>query len=336
MVLIKRSGSRKGGEPSTQQLFIGLITLTVFLYVFAFLNLQDDDTRTTTPVLKQRKSFTSATNSYLQQQQQHHQHEIHDNTNNLSYYLAQEQSLNFFTDITDTDWKIQQAIYHGSQPNHNRLTPRMRKVMSENPAKFWADNYEPELTCAHQRRLGGLGDGGKWVCDPRRIVASADEQSYTSGKTRCVVYSVGSNGNAHFEQSVNDALKEQCSNQLEIHTFDLKNWNKRNGNFGDRVKEAGGTFHHWGITTKAGLDFNATDYFLPKTYRESTFKSFGQTFVELGHTNRVIDILKIDCEGCEWQSLEGWLSDWNEHGVTVRQLLLELHDAPPDRTIAFF
>ena len=172
-----------------------------------------------------------------------------------------------------------------------------------------------------QRRLGiASGDGGKWVCDPHRILPAKNSQG-------CLVYSVGSNGNAMFEQAMYDTLTPQCPEGLEVHTFDLKGWNKRNGKFSDRVSEAGGVFHEWGITTST-MDFEKDEYFIPKNFRSLQFKTFAETFEELGHIHRVLDVLKIDCEGCEWQSIQGWLQDWKASGVTVRQLLLELHDAP--------
>ena len=121
-------------------------------------------------------------------------------------------------------------------------------------------------------------------------------------------------------------LADQCDD-LEIHTFDLKGWNKRNGSFKDRVSEAGGEFHEWGITIE-GMNFTRGEYFIPKVYRSLNFKTFTQTFQQLKHTNRVVDVMKIDCEGCEWQSVEGWLRDWKANGVEVKMLLLEIHDSP--------
>jgi hypothetical protein len=79
-------------------------------------------------------------------------------------------------------------------------------------------------------------------------------------------------------------IKEQISSKCDIHTFDIKTYNRRNGNFASNLQNYS-TFHHWGISTE-------------ETARENKlFKTVKETIQELGHENRVIDVFKIDCEG---------------------------------------
>eukprot|EP00985_Skeletonema_marinoi_P009965 scaffold4693_cov82-Skeletonema_marinoi.AAC.1 len=69
-------------------------------------------------------------------------------------------------------------------------------------------HYEPEFSYQFEARVGLKGDGGKWICDAHRI-------SRDSGK--CLVYSVGSTGEAAFEA----AILKDISNKCEIHVFDF-------------------------------------------------------------------------------------------------------------------
>merc|ERR1719343_1299572 len=81
------------------------------------------------------------------------------------------------------------------------------------PHVFWQVHYEPSFGCVFEERVGNAGEGGKWVCDPQRI----KEKAETDG---CLVYSIGSNGQFDFEESVHGSISRKC----EIHTIDVNPW----------------------------------------------------------------------------------------------------------------
>ena len=233
--------------------------------------------------------------------------------------LAKRESLGFFRDIPDSTWKRHKARFQLTQPNYDDSNKKEFERHSRHSNWFWANQFEPEFTCPHEFRLGKLGDGGKWICDPHRIPSDS-----------CLIYSVGSSGTFEFEAN---ALK-QISKNCEIHTFDIFKSKKslRFAEEADRVnaliyetKEerirhnnnerstVGVHFHHWGLGTP-----------FPKLPNKKRFK---EIMVALHHENRTIDIMKIDCEKCEYNQFGQWLSDWEELGMTVRQVQLEIHNS---------
>jgi len=114
---------------------------------------------------------------------------------------------------------------------------------------------------------------------------------YRLAKPDCLVYSIGSNGDFSFEASVRE-YNPNC----EIHTFD-HTWD---GNPPEWL-----TYHHTGIGLVNG----------------GQFKNIATIVQELGHVNRRIDMLKIDCEGCEFDVYPNFYMP----GVNIAQLLIEVH-----------
>lgn len=122
-----------------------------------------------------------------------------------SFDLATRESLGFFTDISNRDWRERRAVSRRlSQHNHIHMTQPLK---NQDQVPLWyLQNYEPLFSCPRELRVGGLGDGPKWVCDPHRL--------RNLGKD-CLVYSVGSAGKYEFE----DAVREHVGPDCEIHTF---------------------------------------------------------------------------------------------------------------------
>jgi len=137
-------------------------------------------------------------------------------------------------------------------------------------ARWYYQHHQiPNFLCEHEERIGRLGDGGKWICDPHRI----------QKQESCLVYSVGSNNDFSFERGIRETIGHHC----EIHTFDF-------GDYGAGAEAAGVSYHQWGLGGK-------------NTWKYKTLK---RSVRDLGHEGRTIDIFKIDCEGCEFDVLSSW------------------------------
>jgi hypothetical protein len=76
-----------------------------------------------------------------------------------SYTLAHQQSYGYFDDIDDYNWKMMQD--RAMQRNNHKFNDPVK--FREEPARWYMNNYEPDFTCAQERRVGGPGDGPKWV-----------------------------------------------------------------------------------------------------------------------------------------------------------------------------
>lgn len=153
--------------------------------------------------------------------------------------------------------------------------------------------------------MGALGDGHKWICNPSRIA-----EQVLAGK-KCLIYSIGSNQRYDFEQAVLQSISKDC----EIHTFDpapQHDWRK-NPNFTYAAIMPRINYHQVCVGPNSSI------------VRGARCKPMSQLVKELGHDGEVIDIFKIDCEGCEWASVDEWVAP----GVEIRQINVELHSPKP-------
>ncbi|CAF2999325.1 unnamed protein product [Rotaria sp. Silwood2] len=112
----------------------------------------------------------------------------------------------------------------------------------------------------------------------------------------CLIYSLGSNGEFSFENETKLYLPN-----CDIHTFDMKEFNCTNIC----------TFHK----VKIGNGLNGT-------------KTLRMIMSELNHSQRTLDILKIDVEGSEYEFFDDVFNTSDHLSKNIHQILVEIHLAP--------
>jgi hypothetical protein len=218
------------------------------------------------------------------------------------YKQADKESNGFFKDIPAHVWQAKKNRVK-NQPKHNdkELGLRSKYTNRNSPSKWYEHNWQANFHCAAERRVGGTSEGAKYVCDVHRIIPSKE----------CLVYSFG-RGSPN-SRTFDFAFEQDLFNELggpgscEIHVFD-----QRIGDYGGDVPE-GITVHNWGLEGEIDA---------PKARRG--FMTLKETVHHLGHEGRHLEIMRIDCDGCEWHTFSEWVSS----GVLPRQLLVSLHGAP--------
>lgn len=181
------------------------------------------------------------------------------------------------------------------------------------------DAFEPTYTCHTEYRRGRLfGDGGKFVCGDSNYFTSL---SANVPGNKCLVYSVGSNGDARFEQDI--VQNFGC----ETLTFDPTG---NSTNYQAVVEAAGATFHAIGVS---GAPSNFQNQVTGMTTKLLPIKDIADMF---GHTARVINILKIDCEGCEYSVFSTLWPQIEAGDVSIGQIQVELHGTNFSQIAPFF
>jgi hypothetical protein len=266
----------------------------------------------------------------------------------IGWFLARTANMQLSTVPVQPLVQQEQAIFSQpqQQPQHQPQHQHCESTMDELEATFderrllrtlrvnithrtpreccMFDLFEPEAVCFTDERFGqttrydAFGDGPKFACgiDYLRSVTSASNGTSTSvtrpaspGKPAhyqdgCLVYSVGSNNQIQFEQAIKKFLPD-----CETHTFDPT---LRKPYVGSAYSE----FHPWGI---GGANY---------TFKGITFhtKHIMTIIKDLGHVGRRLDILKIDCEGCEGTAMVPLFEAIARKEIQVDQILIELHN----------
>ncbi len=219
-----------------------------------------------------------------------------------NYIIALRESNGFFYDIPASSWKKKKSRVK-KQPRHNdkELGLRSKYTNRNSPAKWYEHNWQVNFECNAKRRMGGASEGSKTICDPHRIPRTDD----------CLVYSFGrgSPNSPVFDFAFEKELLQELGGvgSCEIHFFD-----HRLDDFGGDIPE-GITVHHWGLEGIIDASKARRDYMTLK-----------EIVHHLGHEGRSLEVMRVDCDGCEWHTFKEWLSS----GVTTRQLVVSLHGTP--------
>jgi hypothetical protein len=172
--------------------------------------------------------------------------------------------------------------------------------------KSFFDPIEPVWNCLTRRRVPQTGgDGPKWMCGVESLPA------------RALVYSFGSNGDVSFENSL-----RQLVPGAEFYVFD------------PTLTESNAEIvrsNNYPLIESGLVGLTRTSF----TYKSRVFpaKDLQAHMLSLGHKSRVIDVLKIDIEGSEYEALSAFrIGSCRGADIKVDQLLMEMHVIDNDNT----
>ncbi|KAF5336145.1 hypothetical protein D9611_006196 [Ephemerocybe angulata] len=184
----------------------------------------------------------------------------------------------------------------GPDPKNIALFPE--DVWPWPPYTVW-DFFPAAFNCPHElERLGALGDGGKWVCGLSRV----------RNKPDCVVYSFGINNESSFESEILQGTKH-C--EIWGYDFSVKS-------FGPEIPANMAQRTHFSAYGLGGEDKNGPHDNPPMFTLKSLMKH---------NDHKHIDILKIDIEGWEFDTLTTLIKPYVDSGepLPFGQLQLEVH-----------
>ncbi|CAJ0934761.1 unnamed protein product, partial [Mesorhabditis belari] len=204
--------------------------------------------------------------------------------------LIVQDSANFSDEI-NLDFKENSEI---AQRIHQEQLPQRKTLWSGlNDGQKWTQFYDLislEAICIGKVRIGGMNDGGKWICSPWRL------------PDNCVFYSLGINNNIQFEESLHQLINKKWD-LIGVDQFTQYEATKA------RYIQINGKLFVGKIGTKAE--------------KESVGSNVTLTLEEVYKLNKhtKIDLLKMDIEGAEKTVLPELLNF-----VKPCQILVETHD----------
>ena len=168
-----------------------------------------------------------------------------------------------------------------------------------------------KITCPHSQRVNS-----KWICDPNNIPITSNERE-GSDKNGCLIYTSYAQLNDYTFETELLKIIGKC----DIHVF------CPNPQTSPKVTVPQGViFHQWGFKgSKAG------------TQNDLNYKTIQETVLELSHEGKIVDVLMIDCEGCEYDIVQDLFDKSDTYiGPTFMQILVQMHSVAPTPIINNF
>lgn len=184
-------------------------------------------------------------------------------------------------------------------------TGPMHRIRS--PPYVW-DLFEPLWSCDTDYRVGGAGDGAKWVCDIHTL------------SPPCRVYSFGLSDFIPFEQDI-----------LNLTHCELFGFDPTPGLDLDSHRQLhlpGASFYPYGLSGRDGdISQRKDPYSMDMEWLEMTLGpnmfTLRSLMGKMGH--RAVDMLKMDIEGGEWGVLNNIFTNCANIPEGLRWLLVEVH-----------
>ena len=256
-----------------------------------------------------------------------------------SHKVARQESLGLYRDIAGRRWadlrdKAREARRQSSPP----ADPSSFAV-----AKDFYEQYKPEFSCPNEKLVGDGAGGSAWViCNPQGLPGAYKARpvnkkrkggllGFRNAKQGCLIYTSKRTSTLGFETALMKSFRG--SDTCDIHVFapgEISDTSRNNANTQSNIY-----LHNWGLKGSS----------VPTNPGSGQFKTFRETVKELGHTDRDIDLMVLDCVGCEWDVMKdlfppsgyGLSSSTAEaEGVgDIMQIVLNLYEKPANANELF-
>ena len=260
-----------------------------------------------------------------------------------SHKVAKQESLGLYRDIAGRRWAdLRVKAREARQQSIPVADPN--SVASAND---FYESYKREFLCPNEKLVGGSAGGNNaggsswFICNPRGMPGAYKARQtrkkggllgFGKAKQGCLIYTSKRTSTLGFETALMNSFRG--SDKCEMHVFapgEISEATRSNANMQSNIH-----VHSWGFKESA----------VQTNPGGGQFKTFQETVKELGHIDRDIDLLVLDCVGCEWGVMNDLLPvasgqpaaapDRSSSGIgDIMQIVVNLYDKPPNANDLF-